>query len=997
MKKIILFCLSACLLGMLLLGCPNTGDNSDSSDSTPAGNEWADCAAVPGTIEPLPDDVNLLRQARNQISPAENEIVFFYYREDGLYDNWALWFWSADEPDGKSNWSEIYSHGYSTVEVAGHTIGYMKFNSEGTDANNCIKLTEKGQQTISSKGTFKFIVRQKGGWDGQTKDLKWELMEGNYFGILAGNASAEKAAMNQNVYSVADDAKPQIMAAMMLTQNKLKIGLSQKYAIYPYETSNGFSIVDKNGNSIAIKDMYSSKIDGDPKFNDPKAKLRYQFNFAKQFTIILDDSIDLTEKYYVKNNDFMPENGMVINTGMAVKTEINELQYTGNDLGLTLNGNTASFKVFAPLASEANVLLYENWSDVSSDVDNIHGTQTTSETLKGQRIKMNQAGDFSTTGIWQATNIDVTDKKYYVYELNNIKTVYRVCDINALVAAPDSVAAQIIDIDDNECKPAGWETSYTNPFGNSGADTKAYTEAIIYEMHIRDWSRAFQPNSTGKFDDITEALGTYGDGVLGQHLQDLGITHVQILPMFDYAQKNGDPNYNWGYNPYQYNVPEGRYVNNHDDGGQEAVKQMRAMIKAFHDAGIAVNMDVVYNHTSGTGTDSLYDMTVPYYYYRLNNGGYSSGSGCGNETDSSAPMFRKYMIDSLKHWMRDYHINGFRFDLMGLHERETMATIYTALKEIDPNVMVYGEPWTGGDSPVKNSSSKAGAVGDAGYGAFDDEFRDAIKGAEFGGFQRGQVQGTFTYTKDGSTKQNDERICSGLQGLTTVRNDTGVKGLALHYAECHDNYTLFDKLIYSTLSSIPNELAPKFQEAYDAVIDDSTKLASIKSQDKLAAAYLLLSQGTPFINGGQEFMRTKKGDPDSYAADSKGGIKWTNEAGQYNIDDVNTIDLSFKGAEKYEDVYNVYKGLIALRKSTDAFTKGQNVSATTIKTGVTKYVTKGSNADDEFCIYFNATTAGVTITTTGYSKVIDVTSGSLEESETLPNTVPAVNFVILKK
>ena len=576
---------------------------------------------------------------------------------------------------------------------------------------------------------------------------------------------------------------------------------------------------------------------------------------------------------------------------------------------------------------------------------------------------MSKASDFATTGVWQAADVDVSGKNYYVYELNNLSTVYRVCDINALVAAPDSVAAQIISIDDDACKPTGWETAYTNPFGNSGAETKTYTEAIIYEMHIRDWSKGIDANNIGKFDDITAGLGTNGDGKFGQHLKDLGITHVQILPMFDYAETNSNTDYNWGYNPYQYNVPEGRYTNNHDNGGNEAVKQMRGMIKAFHDAGIAVNMDVVYNHTNGTSFGSLYDMTVPFYYYRLTGGAYSNGSGCGNETDSSMPMYKKYMIDSLSHWMRDYHINGFRFDLMGLHEAETMAEIYTELAKIDKNVMVYGEPWTGGDSPVKNSSTKAGKVDNAGYGAFDDDFRNAIKGGEFGGFEKGQVQGKF----------EDDKIIAGLTGAASTRNDTNNAGLSIHYVECHDNYTLFDKLDISAM----NGTSKDDWIAYNSLSDASQD--AIRAQDKLAAAFVLLAQGTPFMNGGQEFMRTKHGNENSYNQDAG--------------DNDNAIDMTFKTT--YSDVYNVYKGLIALRKSSDAFTKGQNVEAEKVQNGVTKYITKGTT--DEYCIFFNATASAVNITTTGYSTVIDVTDGSLQESNTLPTSVAAKNFVVLKK
>lgn len=618
-------------------------------------------------------------------------------------------------------------------------------------------------------------------------------------------------------------------------------------------------------------------------------------------------------------------------------------------LGLTLAGSTATFKTWAPTAKSVNVLLYAD-SDAAYDSSKTKGYDAPGETTKdwgtaptgSAVVKMTMD---SATGVWSVENVDVSSYKYYKYQITVEDEIYYVSDIWHTVAGPDSVASQIVSIDDASTKPAGWESAYTNPFNGT-----SYNDAVIYEMHIRDWSRAYSKDSTGKFKDITNALGSNGSGEFAKHLKDLGITHVQILPMFDYAQINSNKNYNWGYNPYHYNVPEGRYVTDDYTDGTQAVLEAREMIKAFHDAGIAVIMDVVYNHTNGTLSGSLYDSTVPGYFYRQKaDGTYSDGSGCGNETASERAMVQKYMIDSLKHWVNDYHINGFRFDLMGVHGKDTMKAIYDELYKIDNSILVYGEPWTGGTSALDSSKSATSAgtgTSGNGYGAFDDDFRDALKGAEFGGFNRGQIQGNY----------EDANLILGLSGKTIAknkRNDTGKTGLALHYVECHDNYTLFDKLVYSMDSTISGngDWAVKFENLYNSVMEDESKVNLIKKENKLAAAYVFLSQGTPFINGGQEFMRTKKGSPDSYSADIKGGITWTNTGGKYNIDDVNTIDLSLK--EKYSDVYNTYKGLIHLRKDYDAFRKPSNATAKTLKSGVTLYEVNGSNGN--FAVVFNAT------------------------------------------
>lgn len=473
-------------------------------------------------------------------------------------------------------------------------------------------------------------------------------------------------------------------------------------------------------------------------------------------------------------------------------------------------------------------------------------------------------------------------------------------------------------------------------------------------MHIRDWSRAVNPASTGKFLEVA-------DKKIISHLKELGVTHVQILPMFDYAQKNSDLSYNWGYNPFHYNVPEGRYVSQDYTDGTQAVKEMRRMVNSFHDAGIAVIMDVVYNHTDGTGNSSLYDMTVPKYFYRLNSEcGYSNGSGCGNEIATNHKMVKKYVLDSLKHWMKDFHINGFRFDLMGVQEQETMSEIFCELKKIDPYVMVYGEPWTGGECAVKNGCSGSVACGkNCGVGAFNDDFRDAIKGSEFGGFAKGQVQGIFC----------DSEIEKGLLGATgkNNRNPSGIPSLSINYVECHDNYTLFDKLAISYLG----------KTSYSGNLFETignVGLEKVKRQGILAAAYIILAQGTPFINGGQEFLRTKQGDENSYISS----------------DEINQINLDFK--TRYSDVFNAYKGLIAFRReNADSFGSKTDCSAMTIFTGLTKY-TVGN-----FCIYFNATDSSAKINFAGFTNSIEVLSGKPEQKKSVPHTVDAQSFVILKK
>ena len=644
-------------------------------------------------------------------------------------------------------------------------------------------------------------------------------------------------------------------------------------------------------------------------------------------------TIKISDADITKSPFALTYNGVTVSAAPTPELIDSNFVYEENDtapLGLTIDGSTITFRTWAPLASDVKLLIYENAAAV------------TSKTISGDPIQM-EKGD---KGTWFYKSDDMTladGKHYYKYRIKNSSQTNDVADIWSYAASPDSVASQIVDIND------GWG-EYCNPF------TGKYTDAVIYEMHVRDWAKAF--GGEGKFNELTAELGDTGE--FAQHLKDLGITHVQILPAFDYAQPNSDEKYNWGYNPYHYNVPEGRYVKDMVDG-TDAVNQFRDLIKAFHDQGIAVIMDVVYNHTAGTGINSLYDMTVPEYFYRLNaDGGYSNGSGCGNEVATNHKMVAKFVIESLKHWMNDYHINGFRFDLMGCHEQDFMKEVYETLYEIDNNVMVYGEPWQGGTAQTKTPTDKTiSTTKGFGVGAFEDDFRNAIKGAEYPGWTVGQVQGTY--------KDND--IINGLLGKSgrNKNNGSAKPGLMLSYVECHDNFTLFDKLAISYLKK------QSFSGDLFAAIT-STGLTEVKKQNKLSAAYVFLAQGTPFINGGQEFLRTKQGDHNSYQSDDK----------------INAIDLNFK--TNYSDVYNTYKGLIAFRKSnSDAFGGNTSATAEKVKEGVTKYTT------GNFLVYFNATDSAEAITTTGYTKVVDVTSGTPTESTTLPTSVPDKGFVILAK
>lgn len=428
-----------------------------------------------------------------------------------------------------------------------------------------------------------------------------------------------------------------------------------------------------------------------------------------------------------------------------------------------------------------------------------------------------------------------------------------------------------------------WSRSNTNTYGRGlifSDDTKIAkspklrnkTDAIIYEMHIRDFTIDSHSGikQKGKFLGITE-VGTKLDidstiktGI--DHLLDLGVNVVQVMPVQDFDNDEENPTYNWGYMPVNFNSPEGIYATDLTDDSR--VVEFKKMVDALHKAGIRVNMDVVYNHTAENLNHNPWGFEIlqPGKYYRFDSrGSYSNGSGCGNEFHSESKLGRDFIIESCKYWVSEYGIDGFRFDLMGLIDRTTMKDLVIEIKKIKPDIQVYGEPWTAGKTPIKPTIK--GVQKGQGYAVFNDNYRDAIKGSVFD-HGPGYVQAGINIAK----------IKKGILGSITdfAKNPNET----INYVACHDNQTFWDRL---------NISLPK--ESLDKLI----------KMDKMGAALVFTAQGVPFIHSGQEFLRTKYGNDNSYNAP----------------DSINMIRWEFK--KKYLDVFNYYKGLIALRKAHPLF------------------------------------------------------------------------------
>jgi pullulanase len=339
--------------------------------------------------------------------------------------------------------------------------------------------------------------------------------------------------------------------------------------------------------------------------------------------------------------------------------------------------------------------------------------------------------------------------------------------------------------------------------------------------------------------------------------------------MFDFSSvdETTSNQYNWGYDPKNYNVPEGSYSTNPYDGAVR-IREMKEMIKSFHENGIRVNMDVVYNHTFDI-ENSWFQKTVPDYYYRRNKNGYSNASGCGNETSSDRLMFRKFMVDSVTYWATEYHLDGFRFDLMAVHDLDTMKAIREALDKIDTSIMLYGEGWTADSAaiPYYEQALKTNIGKIPPIGAFSDDIRDAIKGSVFDFKGKGFVNGACDC---------EPRIKSAI--IASIDNWAAVPTQSINYISCHDNLTFWDKLAISNAAD---------------TLEDRIRMY------RLGAAILFTSQGVPFIQAGEEMLRSKDLDENSYKSSDKiNSIKW----------DEKTINI---------DTYEYYKGLIEFRKAND--------------------------------------------------------------------------------
>lgn len=632
----------------------------------------------------------------------------------------------------------------------------------------------------------------------------------------------------------------------------------------------------------------------------------------------------------------------------AYAANLDKSAYSGNDLGASYSKKATTFKVWSPNAASVRVNIFEHGSDNEGDAGSI----------------MSRAMSLDkTTGVWSVTiNGDLLNK-YYTYSVTHGKTTKETADVYAKACGVNGQRSMVVDL--STTNPEGWENDKHVLVQNQ-------TDASVWEISVADFSSSESSGvseaNRGKYLAFTEE-GTTVNGVQGasstcvDYLKKLGVKYVQIMPFYDFGSvdesKNIMDQYNWGYDPVNYNCPEGSYSTN-PKKGEVRIKECKQMIQALHNAGIGVIMDVVYNHTYTS--DSWFQRTVPNYYYRMNNDGtFSNGSGCSNDTASEHLMFRKYMIDSVTYWASEYHIDGFRFDLMGLHDVTTMNSIRTALDNLyadgsGSQILMYGEAWdmaTNCDEGTVLASQKNLKQLSDRIGAFDDTIRDAIKGST------GGTDGAFV--QEGSRRANLKTGIAGQSDTTT--GWANVPSQCVTYASCHDNLCLYDKLVGSVYGA-----DGKYRKRYEDLV----------AMNKLSAAIVITSQGIPFSLGGEEFCRSKDGDENSYASSRK-----------ENMLDWENVDL-------YSDVIEYYRGLYKIRDAFAAFSDSTAETANSltylsdVPKGVTGYTINNTESGkwSQMCVIFNGSDSAQNVTAKGDWVVLaDNKTAGLRNIKNVTNSV----------
>lgn len=785
------------------------------------------------------------RSSEKEITVASDLYIFnlHYFRYDGKQSDWNMWIW----PEGKDG----SGYAFTGVDAEGFAVG--TYTSVSPKIGVLTRLSVPGND-----------------WSAQEMDRKVEMP--------AGQTTAD-------VYMVEND--PKVYFTKPDTSPKFSSVMADSLDTLIAEASS--AVADADISTIELTDI----TDGNRKLSVNAVKLSDR---KLKITIADPQEFDVTHAYTVQSANLAP-------TSVTMRKILDDpsFYYAGTDLGLTYSPAGSTFKVWAPTAAKVSVSLYGSEGDYNENglvTDHSGGTE---------RILSR-----SENGVWSGSVSGDLKGQFYMYKVEFADgTVNYAVDPYAVAVSANGQRTAIIDLKDTN--PASWTPE------NKPALVQP-TDAVLYELHIRDFSISPDSGMThkGKYKAFTEKGTTTSQGLPTgiDHLKALGVTHIHLLPAYDFKTVNelavddpssAAPKYNWGYDPQNYNVPEGSYSSNPIDPGAR-IREFKEMVQSLHDEGIGVVMDVVYNHTFSI-EDGPFNKIVPGYYYRTTDTGtYSNATGVGNEIASERPMVSKYIRDSVKYWAKEYGVDGFRFDLMGLIDIDTMTEVTNELhQEVDPDLIVYGEPWDMGPTPLpQNQKTIKGTQRNKGFAVFNDDVRGAIKGDSDGagkGFATGE-------------SGQESAVIAGVKGATDTF--AAKPSEAVNYVTAHDNLNLWDKIIRTQGldaelgmlnirdgildggGSIDDAVAAaqpyKYVGTGNGVFDNETVRRSL-----LANGIVLTSQGVPFLHAGDELLRTKYGDHNSYRSpDAINQIRWDNK-------------------NDYKPIFDYYQGLIELRKSHPAF------------------------------------------------------------------------------
>lgn len=816
----------------------------------------------------------------------EESIQLHYYRKDGNYSKWALWLWKYPDGEGKE-------YQFNGLDDYGAVASYPL-------------STWSGVKT----GGLGFIVKTKGSWSSKDPDGD-RIVDFNKFVADSKNV--------HHVYLQSGDKN------MYPTKDLEEMDTIKSAKFENFKRI----IVETNKNITAYKVFEGSTQLASVTLDTPNKGFRYSFEGDKKASFDKDYKVQVT---FEKTKATL-ESPISVSSLFKTKAFDEAYNYDG-ELGAIYTKDATTFKVWSPVSKKIVLRIFNNGTPKS--VDSSKGDDTIYKEItltKGDK------------GVFSAVVEEDLEGKYYTYLVNN-GTYNRkeIVDPYAYSTGVNGMRGMIVDF--SKTNPSGFDTMKIH-----NIDRKHLT---VYETHVADITSSTtwtNDANTRKYEKTFKGAAltgtTYTNGGVTvktgfDHIKELGVNAVQFIPIFDQANDETKMTFNWGYNPANYNALEGGYSTD-PYNGYTRISEFKEMVQAYNQAGINVIMDVVYNHMNGA-SGSPFDVLMPGYYFRYNTDGtLSNGSGCGNETASEMYMMRKFIIDSTYFWAKEYKLGGFRFDLMGLHDLDTMAALSKKLKELNPSITVYGEPWSGGTSTLADSVS-AKQVNMAkynGYGAFNDKMRDAlIKG----GLNAASAKGWVTNNSSAPDSSDLAAIKSGVKGAVKLDGgEVSDPNKVVNYVTCHDNYTLYDRI---------KAVGIKDEEV-------------IKKMAMLSNSVVFTSNGTTFMLAGEEFLRTKGGNNNSYNASYK----------------VNELDYSLK--IKNLDMFTNYQKLIKFKQETEwlALPAGSNnaVVADTSKGNVISYSYEDSTSGKTYivihCNGYNPSSLPK-VDLSGYTLILDTINSS---------------------